>query len=67
MRARYGAPKRVDTGQCVSENAKLRKGWMMRFHIDWREERVSARMLRFEGRVNCEIPRLLERETKHSL
>ena len=36
-------------------------------HIDWRRELVSARMLRLEGGVDCEIPHWLGEETKHSL
>ena len=35
-------------------------------HIDWKRERVPVRTLGSEG-VDCEIPRRLERGTKHSL
>ena len=38
-----------DTGRCANENARPRKGWIVRSHIDWREERVSTRMLGLEG------------------
>ena len=38
----------------------------VRSHVDWREKRVSTRILAPKG-VDCEIPHRLEMETKHSL
>ena len=42
-------------------------GWIVRSHIDWREERVLAKTLGPRKRVDCEISRRLERGTRHSL
>ena len=40
--------KRMDTRRCASEDADPE--WIVRSHIDWREERVSARTPDPEGR-----------------
>ena len=37
------------------------KVWIVRSHIDWREEQVSTRMLGLERGVDCEISHRLER------
>ena len=36
-----------DTGRCANEDTGPQRGggWIVRSHIDWREERVSARTL----------------------
>ncbi|KAG7020597.1 MFP1 attachment factor 1, partial [Cucurbita argyrosperma subsp. argyrosperma] len=47
----------VDCYGCASEDAGPEGEWMVRFHIDSREERVSQRW------VDCEIPHRLERKT----
>ena len=38
-----------NNGQCASKDAEPRRGWIVRSHIDWKEERVSARTLGLEG------------------
>ena len=63
-------PRRgVDMRWCASNDVGSRKGWIGGSHIDWRRERVSAKMLGPEGGggVVCEILQQLERGTQHSL
>ena len=55
----------VDTGQCASEDTKPRR--RADGKIPHRLERKTSvsKDARFQG-VNCEIPRRLEKEIKHS-
>ncbi|KAG7017147.1 hypothetical protein SDJN02_22259, partial [Cucurbita argyrosperma subsp. argyrosperma] len=46
MRQTHCSLKEVDTRQCTSKDAGLRRGWIWwQSHIDWRKERVPARMM----------------------
>ena len=45
------SPEGVDTRQCFSKDAGPReREWIRESHIDWRRERVPARMLGLAGR-----------------
>ena len=43
----------------------LERGWIVRSHVDWREERVRAKTLGSEWGGDREIPPQLGRRTKH--
>ena len=51
--------------QCANKDVGLRRGYIERSHIDWKRERVPAKTLGLEKRVDCEIPRWLEKRMKH--
>ena len=45
----YEISHRLERETSVNENVRPRNGWIMRSHINWREERVLTRTLGPEG------------------